>query len=56
MLSFITENIGTIAVLLVLVLVVGAVITKMVRDKKSGKSSCGCDCSNCSANCHSKMK
>ena len=37
----------------VLVLIVGAVIWKMVKDKKSGKSSCSCggDCGKCSG-CH----
>ncbi len=37
----------------VLALLVGAVIWKMVRDKRSGKSSCSCggDCSRCGG-CH----
>lgn len=38
----------------IVALVVAGVIWKMVRDKKSGKSSCSCcgDCSQCHGNCH----
>ncbi len=35
----------------IVLLVVAAVIWKMIRDKKSGKGECGCDCSKCSK-CH----
>ena len=45
--DFITQNIGTIGVLLVLGLVVVLIINKMRKDKKQGKSSCGCGCTNC---------
>ncbi|MGN0447631.1 MAG: FeoB-associated Cys-rich membrane protein [Acutalibacteraceae bacterium] len=45
--EFLTENIGTIAVLAVIVLIIGAIIFKMRKDKKEGKSSCGCGCSGC---------
>lgn len=39
---------GTIVTAAVLVCIVGLVIRKMVRDRKSGKSmQCGCDCGNC---------
>ena len=40
--EFITQNIGTIAVLLVLAVIVGLIINKMRKDKKAGKGSCGC--------------
>lgn len=38
----------------VLLLIVGAIVWKMVKDKKAGKGSCscGCDCVSCSGNCH----
>lgn len=38
----------------VLLLIVGAIVWKMVKDKKAGKGSCscGCDCASCSGNCH----
>lgn len=31
--------------------VVGAIITTILN-KKRGKTSCGCDCANCSGHCH----
>ena len=35
----------------ILILIVGLIIKGIVRDKKSGKSSCGGDCSHCKG-CH----
>lgn len=47
MAAFIAENAGTIIVgaLLAVILVIAA--AKLVKDKKSGKNSCGCDCGCC---------
>ncbi len=45
---------GDIIVISVLCLIVGAIIYKMVKDKKSGKTACGCDCSKCSKCCSCK--
>lgn len=47
------EVLGTTLVSLFGVLIVGLIIFKMVRDKKKGKSICGCsgDCSKCKS-CH----
>lgn len=45
---WITENLGTIIVSGVLLLVVGLILWKMHRDRKSGKGGCGCGCSTCS--------
>ena len=55
MLAWITENIGTILISAVLLLVV-VLIRKLVKDKKKGKSSCGCNCAHCamSGSCHQK--
>ncbi len=55
MLEFLISNMGTIIVLVVLLAVVGLIIFKMKKDKKQGKSSCGCKCSGCpnSQFCHS---
>ncbi|MEE1056354.1 MAG: FeoB-associated Cys-rich membrane protein [Acutalibacteraceae bacterium] len=55
MLNWISENIGTISVSAVLILIIGLIIFKLIRDKKKGKSSCGCGCSSCPMNgsCHS---
>lgn len=53
---FLTLNAGTIGVSAVLILIVGLVIAKMIKDKKSGKGSCSCggSCSGCgmAGSCH----
>ena len=58
MLAWITENIGTILISAVLLLVVVLIIRKLVKDKKKGKSSCGCNCAHCamSGSCHQKYQ
>ena len=55
MLQFIVNNLGNIAVSAILLFFVGGVIYYMVKDKKEGKSSCGCNCSGCAMKgaCHS---
>lgn len=40
-------NLGTIAVLGAVVLSSGAALTKIIKDKKSGKGGCCGDCSKC---------
>lgn len=49
-------NIGTIAVTLILCAAVAGIIHKLYKDKKQGKSSCGCNCAHCAmhGSCHSK--
>lgn len=56
MLEFLSENIGTIIVLLILLAVVAAIIAGQIKNKKQGRSSCGCGCKDCpnSGMCHSK--
>ncbi len=56
MLSWLITNLATIAVALVLAVTVGAIVARMVSNKKKGKSSCGCGCSGCAMKdaCHSK--
>lgn len=48
---------GDFIVIAVLVVIAALVIRKMVKDKRSGKSSCGCDCGCCgmAPTCHTKM-
>ena len=50
-------NLPTLIILLILMAVVGAIIRKMIRDKKAGKgcSSCGGGCGGChgATSCHS---
>ncbi|MCC8074206.1 MAG: FeoB-associated Cys-rich membrane protein [Clostridiales bacterium] len=53
MLSFISNNIGTIIVLAVLIAVVAAVTAKMIKDRKKGEHLCGGDCSKCHGCIHS---
>ncbi|MBR5179341.1 MAG: FeoB-associated Cys-rich membrane protein [Lachnospiraceae bacterium] len=49
-------NAGTIGVSIILILIVGLVVYKMIKDKKSGKGSCSCggNCSCCgmAGSCH----
>lgn len=54
MLTWIMENMATIIISAILLLMVAVVIASMVRGKKKGKSSCGCGCAGCAMNgaCH----
>ena len=56
MLDFLSNNWGTILIGGIIAVAVVLVIIKMYRDKKKGRSSCGCNCSNCpsSGTCHKK--
>ncbi len=45
--ELIFENIGTIAVALVLALIIGATAVCVIKDRKAGKTSCSGGCSNC---------
>lgn len=56
MVAWIAENIVTIIICEVLVAMVAAIIVSLVKDKKKGKSSCGCKCGSCpmAGSCHSK--
>ncbi|MGN1445555.1 MAG: FeoB-associated Cys-rich membrane protein [Eubacteriales bacterium] len=54
MFAWILGNIATIIICAVLIAVVAAIIVGMVKNKKKGRSSCGCGCSDCpmSGSCH----
>ena len=54
MLAWLTANLGTIVVSLILICIVAAIIIGMVRDKKKGKGGCGCGCEHCAMHgkCH----
>ena len=56
--DFITQNIGTVAVLAVLAVIVVLIVVKMHNDKKEGKGTCGCECSTCAMKdaCHKEKK
>lgn len=54
MLDFIVDNLGTILITVVLVTILAAIVVKLVRDKRKGKSSCGGNCAYCAlgGSCH----
>lgn len=58
MFTWIMENMATILIGGILILVTGAVVIHMVRSRRNGKSSCGCGCSGCAMNgsCHPKKR
>ncbi len=47
MIIWLTQNIGTIIILLILIAVVTGIVLGMIKDKKQGKSSCGGNCAHC---------
>lgn len=50
MTAWLISNIGTVIVAVILAAVITAVAVKIYRDRKSGKSDCGCNCSDCPMN------
>ena len=54
MITWLAENASTLAVSLVLLIVVALVVRKLVRDRRAGRTSCGCGCANCPSQgiCH----
>jgi hypothetical protein len=58
MLEWLNSNIANIVIIAAVLGIVMLVIVSMVRDKKAGKSSCGCNCSHCAmaGKCHPKAK
>lgn len=56
MLSWITSNIATIIICALLFAAVSAIAVSMVKNKKKGKSYCGCGCEGCPNRgfCHPK--
>ncbi len=55
MLQWMEANLSTILISAVLVVIVAMIVWHLVRQKKQGKSSCGCNCAHCamSGSCHS---
>ena len=56
--EWIAVNLGTIAVLVLVILAVILIVRKMIKDKKAGRVSCGCNCAHCAmaGTCHYKNK
>ena len=55
---WLSENLGTIVISLMLIVIVALIIKGMISDKKKGRSSCGCGCSQCpmSGACHRRRQ
>ena len=51
MLNWLSQNLVNILIVALLVLVVGLVISGMMRDRRAGKSSCGGNCASCGVCC-----
>ncbi len=47
MLVWITTNFATILVCLILLAIAALIITHLIRNKRRGKTPCGCDCAAC---------
>ena len=47
MFAWIVQNLATIVVCAVLLLVTVLIVAKLVRDRKQGKGSCGANCAGC---------
>lgn len=47
MLVWLAENLGTIAVCALVLLISALAVRSLIRDKKRGKSPCGCSRSGC---------
>ncbi len=52
--EWLAANLASVLIALGLVGIIALVVLIMRRDKKKGKSSCGCGCENCpmSGSCH----
>ena len=57
MLTWLNANLGNIVVILILLVIVFFSFRSVVRNRRQGKSSCGCSCGSCamSGSCHNKQ-
>ena len=57
MLDWFAANLGTILISLVLLVLVFLIVRYLLRQKKSGTSSCGCNCAHCALHgqCHKQQ-
>ena len=56
MFQWIADNAGTILASLALAGLVALIVVRMRKDRKRGKSACGCSCGSCpmSGTCHKR--
>ena len=54
--TWLTENIATIIIGVLLMAAIAAILVHMIRNRKKGKTTCGRGCSHCpmSDSCHPK--
>ena len=54
MLVWLSQNLATILISMILLAIVVGIIVLMIKDKKKGKSTCGGNCGHCpmSGSCH----
>lgn len=54
--GWLTDNLATIIVSIILIVIVALIIRKQIRDRLAGRSSCGCGCENCASRgiCHAQ--
>lgn len=53
MLTWLSANLGTIVIGLILLIIVVAISVHLVNNLRQGKSSCGAGCSHCAMGCGS---
>jgi len=58
MLEWLYANWANILILMLVGALIALAVISMIRDKKAGKSSCGCNCAKCAmaGKCHSAVK
>ena len=58
MIEWLTDNRGNILVIAIIVFAVVLAVRSIIRNRKSGKNSCGCGCAGCAMadRCHSNKK
>ncbi len=56
MLQWISANAGTLVLCILLLAVVALIVRSLLRQRKQGKSSCGCNCAHCAmhGSCHTQ--
>ncbi len=56
MIAFLAANWGNLVVAFIVLLIIILAVRKIVKDKKQGRTSCGCGCANCPSAgiCHKK--
>ena len=57
MFDWIAQNLGTLLISAVLIAIVTSIIISLIRQKKRGESSCGCNCAHCALHgqCHKQQ-